>query len=223
MSEYIKTTLSECLSSVIDYRGKTPKKLGSSWSKSGYRALSALNVKMDGLIRLEEINYADEALYQKWMKEEVSRGDILLTSEAPAGQVMIWDSDEKILLSQRLFCLKTKKDVDAWYLKYFFQSDLGQKSILNNNSGSTAIGISAKTFDNISVFLPDLPTQRAISAALRVLDKKIEINRNIIDHLEDIASTIYDYWFVQFDFPDENNRPLLYRLFGRLRLRTLYA
>ena len=107
MSKLWKVTpLSKCLSKVIDYRGRTPKKLGYEWASQGYRALSANNVKFDGLDKIDSINYADEALYKKWMKEEVNRGDILLTSEAPSGQVMLWDSDEKIVLSQRLFALR---------------------------------------------------------------------------------------------------------------------
>ena len=158
MSELKVVSLEECLEKVIDYRGRTPKKLGKDWVENGeYRALSANNVKFDGLIREESIYKGDEELYKLWMKEEVEKGDILLTSEAPSGQAMIWDSDEKIILSQRLYALRVNKNlVDNNYLKYFLQSPLGQKSITRNNSGSTVSGISAKTFKNIKILIPDL-------------------------------------------------------------------
>ena len=209
MSELKVVSLEECLEKVIDYRGRTPKKLGKDWVKNGeYRAISANNVKFDGLIREESIYRGDEELYKLWMKEEVEKGDILLTSEAPSGQAMIWDSDEKIILSQRLYALRVNKNlVDNSYLKYFIQSPLGQKSITRNNSGSTVSGISAKTFKNIKILIPDLENQQAISKFLLTIDQKIQINNQINQELEAMAKTLYDYWFVQFDFPDQNGKP----------------
>ncbi len=209
MSELKVVSLEGCLEKVIDYRGRTPKKLGKDWLKDGeYRAISANNVKFDGLIREESIYRGDEELYKLWMKEEVEKGDILLTSEAPSGQAMIWDSDEKIILSQRLYALRVNKNlVDNNYLKYFIQSPLGQKSITRNNSGSTVSGISAKTFKNIKILIPDLKKQLEISKILLNIDQKIQINNQINQELEAMAKTLYDYWFVQFDFPDQNGKP----------------
>ena len=209
MSELKVVSLEECLEKVIDYRGRTPKKLGKDWLKDGeYRAISANNVKFDGLIREESIYRGDEELYKLWMKDEVERGDILLTSEAPSGQAMIWNSDEKIILSQRLYALRVNKNlVDNNYLKYFIQSPIGQKSIVRNNSRSTVSGISAKTFKNIKILIPDLEKQQAISKILLAIDQKIQINNQINQELEAMAKTLYDYWFVQFDFPDQNGNP----------------
>ena len=214
MSKLKVVSLEECLEKVIDYRGRTPKKLGKDWLKDGeYRAISANNVKFDGLIREESIYRGDEELYKLWMKDEVERGDILLTSEAPSGQAMIWNSDEKIILSQRLYALRVNKNlVDNNYLKYFIQSPIGQKSIVRNNSGSTVSGISAKTFKNIKILIPDLEKQQAISKILLAIDQKIQINNQINQELEAMAKTLYDYWFVQFDFPDQNGKP--YKLSG---------
>lgn len=199
--------LSHTLDKVIDYRGKTPGKLGSDWSTSGYRALSALNVKSSGLQNLDQIKFVDAELYKKWMKEEVKKGDILLTSEAPAGQVLYWDSEEKIVLSQRLFAIRTNISFDSKYLSYYLKSSIGQKAIFDKMSGSTVFGISAKMFDYIPVIFHDLTTQQTISSVLSALDNKIELNNKINTELEALAKLIYDYWFVQFDFPDENGNP----------------
>lgn len=79
--EYVK--LGDLISLVIDYRGKTPLKLKGEWASEGYRALSALNVKTGGLVAEDKIRFVNEDLYHKWMKQEVNRGDILITSEAP--------------------------------------------------------------------------------------------------------------------------------------------
>lgn len=199
--------ISNCLDKIIDYRGKTPKKLGSEWSTFGYRAISADNVKFDGLYKLDSIRYVNEALYKKWMKVEVKRGDVLLTSEAPAGQALLWDSEEKIVLSQRLFGLRANGKIYNKYLKYYLQSETGQKEIANKTSGSTVFGISAKMFDLIKIHFPNMPRQIRIGDLLYTLDSKIGLNNRINAQLEAMAKTLYDYWFVQFDFPDKNGKP----------------
>lgn len=199
--------LTDILAKIIDYRGKTPKKLGGDWSESGYRALSALQIKTTGLQNLDECHYVDENIYRKWMKEEVKRGDILMTSEAPAGQVFYWDSDEKIVLSQRLFCLRVNNEHNPIYVKYYLQSDTGQKAIFSNLSGSTVSGVSAKTLEYTTIFTRNLEEETKIANVLYSIDKKIDINNKIIETSEKLMREIYDYWFVQFDFPNKNGRP----------------
>ena len=205
--DFYQTSLSKCLSLIIDYRGRTPKKLGLDWSDDGYRAISANNVKFSGLTKIDDIKFGNQELYDLWMKKEVKKGDLLLTSEAPSGQVMIWDSDEKIILSQRLYALRVNDNFDNKYLKYYIQSEIGQKEIIKNNSGSTVFGISAKTFDNIIVYHPIKDIQEKIGNLLYTIDKKIALNKQINARLEEMAKTLYDYWFVQFDFPDTNGKP----------------
>jgi type I restriction enzyme S subunit len=206
-TELRATPLRLCLEKIIDHRGKTPKKLGSDWTDEGYRALSAINVKDTGLTNVETIRYVDLATYKKWMKEEVKRGDILLTSEAPAGEVMIWDSDEKIVLSQRLFCLRASRKFDNRFIKYYLQSPTGKREVNRTRSGSTVAGISAEMFDQIQVMHPETRTQQKIAAVLSALDAKIDLNLRINVELEALVKTVYDYWFVQFDFPDVHGRP----------------
>ena len=80
MVEFTKTTLGDCISTIIDYRGKTPKKLGGDWANEGYRAFSAKNIKTGQIVNPESIRYIDENLYKSWMKDEIKRGDIIITS-----------------------------------------------------------------------------------------------------------------------------------------------
>ncbi|WP_169742288.1 restriction endonuclease subunit S [Arenimonas metalli] len=206
-TELQTTPLRRCLEKIIDYRGKTPKKLGSDWKNDGYRALSAINVKDSGLTSTETIRCVDSETYKKWMREEVRRGDILLTSEAPAGEVMIWESDEKIVLSQRLFCLRVNKQFNNRFIKYYLQSPTGKREVNRTRSGSTVAGISAEMFDQIQVVHPEKGRQKKIASVLSAIDAKIDLNQRINFELDALAKTIYDYWFVQFDFPDETGRP----------------
>lgn len=202
-----KRTLNECLQLVIDRRGVTPKKLGSNWTDNGYRVLSANNVKSNGLQKQDEIRCVDEETYHKWMKNEIQRGDILLTSEAPAGEVWVWDSDEKIVVGQRLYALRVKKEVNPWYLAFYLQSRKGQAEIANKCSGSTVFGISAAMFDLIEVLLPDKETQDKIANITKDIMQKISFNKAKIAMLKGIADVIFNFWFMQFDFPDENGKP----------------
>ena len=200
--------LSDCLELVIDRRGVTPKKLNSDWSDDGYRVLSANNIKTTGLINCETIRKIDEETYRKWMKDEIQRGDILLTSEAPAGEVFYWDSDEKIVCGQRVFVLRTKPDVYPLYLKYYLQSSVAQNEIRNKCSGSTVFGISVKMFDSIKVDIPDdYETQKKVADYLYSIDNKIDLNNQINFELDSLAKTVYDYWFLQFEFPNEEGKP----------------
>ena len=197
--EFTKNPLSECIELIIDYRGKTPKKLGGDWAEEGYRALSAKNVKTTGLVQENIISRVDKEIYKKWMKEEVNRGDILLTSEAPLGQLMLWNSDEKIVLSQRLFAIRSNKYLDSTYLYYYMTSDKYQHELESRSTGTTVTGIKQSQLVHTVVEYPKIFTQKRIAYILASLDEKIELNRKMNQTLEAMAQTLFKSWFVDFD------------------------
>lgn len=75
------------------------------------------------------------------------------------------------------------------------------------NAVSSYPSISPDDIGNLKFKLPDLPAQKSIAKVLSVLDAKIELNNRINQELEALAKTLYDYWFVQFDFPNEQGKP----------------
>ena len=82
--------------------------------------------------------------------------------------------------------------------------------ILNLENLNTGTGVPSMTFDsyyNLKIQLPNLPIQKKIANILMDIDNKIELDNKLNDNLEQMAKTLYDYWFLQFDFPDENGRP----------------
>lgn len=90
---------------------------------------------------------------------------------------------------------------------YYLYRYLSLLDLSNLDSGT---GVPSMTFDNyygLKIFLPNIEKQTKIAQILQTLDKKITINRQINQNLEAMAKQLYDYWFVQFDFPDENGRP----------------
>lgn len=196
--------LSDLVDKIIDYRGKTPKKLGLDWSEKGkYRALSAKSVKTGGLVNEDQINLGDEELYKAWMKDEVEYNDILLTSEAPMGEVIIWKSEEKIILSQRLFAIRVKENISPDYMYYYFISKKFQSELLARASGTTVVGIKQTELLKTNVILPESHSeQKEIASILSSFDKKIELLKEQNQTLETMAQTIFKEWFVDFNYPN---------------------
>jgi type I restriction enzyme S subunit len=82
--------------------------------------------------------------------------------------------------------------------------------LLDLNHLNTGTGVPSMTFGayyDVPIKLPSLDTQKQIAKVLSDLDTKIEINNKINQELEAMAKTLYDYWFVQFDFPDATGKP----------------
>ena len=184
---------------VIDYRGKTPLKLGGSWSQNGYRALSAKNIKTGAIVNEDSIRFVDEELYRRWMKDEVQRGDIFVTSEAPFGQIYYWNSDEKIVLSQRLFCLRLSEEVCSKFVYYYMITNTFQAELDGRATGTTVIGLRQPELLKCKINLPSLAEQQRIASILSPLDEKIEVNRRINSNLEEQAKALFKSWFIDFE------------------------
>lgn len=196
MSKWNSAILSDAVELVIDYRGKTPKKLGSDWCNDGYRALSAKNIKTGQIVQEDTIRYVDEELYHKWMKEEIKKGDIIVTSEAPFGQIYYWDSDEKIVLSQRLFAIRIKKEFDARYIYQYMTTPLFYEEMSARATGTTVIGLRQPELMKCKIKYPNIEIQKKISAILCAIDRKINnnmlINNNLLQQSGAIFSKYYE-------------------------------
>ena len=98
--------------------------------------------------------------------------------------------------------------VDGKYLNAFMHTKYIQKYFENNASGSgQRYTLSNSTINTIPVLLPSLTEQHTIGKVLADIDRKIELNKQINDNLEAMAKQLYDYWFVLFDFPNEEGKP----------------
>ena len=178
-------TIKDVIDEVIDYRGKTPKKLGGDWSevKTDCMALSAKNIKKGRIVQPDTIRYVDQEMYNKWMKQEVERGTILITSEAPFGELLYWDSNDKIVLSQRLFGLKIKKEFNSRYIYYYMFSEQFQGELSGRATGSTVTGLRQPELLKCHLKIPNRKYQDIIAAMLMNIDKKIDLNNEINNNL----------------------------------------
>lgn len=178
----------EILSEIMDYRGRTPRKLGLAWGGGDIPALSAGNVK-DGYIDFsEECYFGSEELYKRWMvRGDVAKGDIIFTTEAPLGNVALIPDDRRYILSQRTILLRTNSQVvESRFLYHVIKSDVFQRILLDNASGSTAKGIQRRRFERLSVCVPPLKEQARIANALSDVDALISTLDQLIAKKRDV-------------------------------------
>ncbi len=185
--------LEDCLDALIDYRGKSPTK-----SDFGIPLITAKVVKNG---RIEPPNeFIAEADYDDWMSRGFPRlGDVLLTTEAPLGEVA-QVSDERVALAQRLICMRGKADVlDNRFLKYSLLTGVLREQLLSRATGTTVTGIRQSELRRLLVPLPTITEQRAIAHILGTLDDKIELNRQKSETLGAMARSLFKSWFIDFD------------------------
>jgi len=179
---------------------------------SGVPVLNGSNLSGYKLVE-NSFRYVTEEKSLTFKKAIARRGDVVITHRGTLGQISyIPDNSEhlKYVISQSQFRVRLKKDlVDASFFVYYFHTVEGQKRLLANKChvGVPALAQATTNFRIISIPLPQLSIQKKIATVLSILDSKIELNNLINAKLEAIAKTLFDYWFVQFDFPDANGKP----------------
>jgi type I restriction enzyme S subunit len=182
--------INDCVSLIIDYRGKTPKKLGMDWISDGIPALSAKNIKNGNIIREDSMYYGGEELYKVWMKDELLKGDILLTSEAPLGEVLYIANDKKYILSQRLFALRVNEMLPSLYLYYWLKSHQGQFLLNRRATGSTVGGIRQEELRKVEIIIPDIKILKSPNDTWNNVLTKVNINSNQIRGLTKLRDTL---------------------------------
>lgn len=183
--------LGEALEELIDYRGKTPKKLGADFTDSGVPVASALLVS-NGILNLADARTVSHETYQGWMKTTTRKGDVLLTSEAPLGRVARVPSDDPLVLGQRLFGLRGKSGIlDNGYLYYALQTTDVQSDLVGRSSGTTVFGIRQSALRQVKITAPDIDRQRAIAEVLSALDDKIAANTKLVRISANLAESMF--------------------------------
>lgn len=171
----------------------------------------------DGLTpwcRIEDIEgkYISRSLSQQNVSDKIIKemnlkvypvGTLLFTCSASIGITAITKS--RLCSNQTFIGLVPSESLDVEYL-YYYLSKVG-KSLSSAASITTIPYLSKRFFQDFEITLPDLFEQQKIASVLSALDDKIELNNKINAELEQMAKTLYDYWFVQFDFPNEEGKP----------------
>lgn len=173
-----------------------------------FKMLRTTNVR-NGYIDTENVRYVTEETYKKWTRRLVpKRGDVILTREAPLGDVGKIRTDEAVFLGQRLYHFRPDpKKLDADFLLYSLLGDDLQRQIRGFGSGSTVEHMRLQDIPSLEINLPPLPIQKRIAGILSAYDELIENSQRRIKILESMARALYREWFVHFRFPGHQNLP----------------
>lgn len=179
--------------------------------KTDYKMIRTSDIR-NGVLNTDTMRSVSKETYDEWTRRaKLEVGDVILSREAPMGEVgKVLRNDVKYFLGQRTLRLKTIDNniLDQGYLYQVLKSDYVQKQLrISDRTGSNVGNIRIPVLKEIILPLPSKKTQTSISGILSNIDDKIELNRKVNEELERIASTIYNYWFVGFNFPNKNNLP----------------
>lgn len=167
-----------------------------------FKMIRTTNVKA-GRVNLEEARFVDEATFIKWNRRLTPKyQDIVLTREAPLGDVGLIRNDENVFLGQRTMLFRADPEVlDQHFLYYTLLGPTAQAQIKTYGSGSTVEHMRVPDAEKITIPYPEPVVQRKIAGVLTAYDDLIETNKRRIALLEKMAEEIYREWFVRFRFP----------------------
>lgn len=205
-NQWPRVKIAELCELIVDCVNKTAPSVDY---ETPYKMIRTPNIKV-GRINLTGCRYVEKETFEKWTRRAtVDKYDVLLTREAPMGEVGYVDFTDTVFLGQRIMQYRADpQKLDSAYLLYSFLSpDLQYQFRRHDSTGSIVSHIRVPDCSEFEISLPSLDEQRKIASVLRNIDAKIALNNRINTELEAMAKTLYDYWFVQFDFPDANGKP----------------
>lgn len=195
-SEWKENRLDTITELIVDCPHSTPK-----WTESGVIVLRNQYIR-NGRIDLSAPSFTNEEHYKKRVKRAVPQsGDLVLTREAPMGEVGQIPEGVKCCLGQRMVLVRADQSkVLPKYLLFSFQSRHVQYQIgWSKGTGTTVSNLRIPYIKALKIPLPPLSEQRRIAHILSTLDDKIALNRQQNATLEAMAQALFRSWFVDFD------------------------
>lgn len=197
-SEWTKVKISEVCDMIVDCVNKTAPQVEY---KTAFKMIRTPQIK-GGRIDRENCRFVEQETFEKWTRRaRVLKGDVLLTREAPMGEIGYVDFDDTVFLGQRIMQYRVNAtQLDSKFLLYSFLSPALQNQFrMHEGSGSVVSHIRVPDCLNFELSLPPLDLQRKIAKILGDLDDKIELNRQTNQTLEQIAQALFKSWFVDFE------------------------
>lgn len=176
------------------------------YSENGsYYFVNGNNLK-DGHIVVDSSTLKIEQNEYEKIKRPLNENTILISINGTIGNLAFYNG-EKIALGKSACYMNVKSTENKHYIRYVLSTQEFKKYALQVAHGSTIKNLAPRQIAEYTFLAPDSASRANIAYVLKILDDKIENNNKIYSELESMAKTLYDYWFVQFDFPDENGKP----------------
>jgi type I restriction enzyme, S subunit len=190
--DWERVCIVEVCESIVDCINKTAPIIDQP---SSFKMIRTTNVR-NGRVNLESVRYVTEEVYHQWTRRQLpKRGDILLTREAPMGEVGMLLSDEKVFLGQRIVSYRTNpNELNNEFLLYAFQSNDLQNQIKAFASGSTVQHMRVPDTKALQIYLPPIDEQKRIVAivdqAFEAIDVAIENTKQNLANARELFENI---------------------------------
>ena len=197
-SSFAREPIGQLLKAIIDNRGKTVPT-----ADDGIPLIATNCIKESSLYpTFENIRYVSEKTHRTWFRAHLQPEDILFVNKGTPGRVCMVPDPVNFCAAQDMIGLRADRSkVYPRYLFAFLRSDWVKETIRNYHVGLAIPHFKKQDLDTITVPKRSDDEQKAIGDLYFLLSEKIEINSRINEELEGMAKLLYDYWFVQFDFP----------------------
>ena len=177
----------------------------------GVSFLRSLNIK-PFYIDNNDIKFVSESFSNTIRKSILRKNDVVIVRTGiPGTCCVIPDEYDGCNCSDLVIVHPDTSKVNPMYLCAYINI-WGQKQIQNNKVGAIQQHFNIRTAEEMLIALPDIQQQNSIARIIENLNDKMFINRKINDNLEQMANQLYEYWFIQFQFPNNDNNP--YKLSG---------
>lgn len=210
MSKWCQTTLGEIVSAgggKIQTGPFGSQLHAADYVDVGVPCIMPANMKSNR-VDLSSIAFISEEDATRLSKHLVKEGDIVYSRRGDVTQkALIRKTEAGYFCGTGCLLVRPGKMIDPEFLTYHLSTPSNQSWIINQAVGATMPNLNTAILANVPLNVPSQGTQKKIAAVLSTLDAKIDYNNRINVELEAMAKTIYDYWFVQFDFPDANGKP----------------
>lgn len=177
----------------------------------GYYKIINATALEDGYIDWSNCGYISKERYEESPEIMLKENDILISKDGTLGKIgYVKNLKNPCSVASGIFVIRNtaQNKVNFDYLYHLLTSHIFKDFINRNKAeGSTINHLYQRDLENFEIDLPSLNVQEKIAFVLNNIDSKIQNNKKQIETLESIAKTIYDYWFVQFDFPNEDGKP----------------
>jgi type I restriction enzyme S subunit len=202
------TTLKEV--SELITKGTTPSSVGCEFVNEGINFIKSESIYDSKYLNSSIYEHINVETDNKLKRSRIKEGDLLFSiAGAYLGKIAIVQSkDVPANTNQAVGIVRLKKDiVDVNYVYYYFSQRNINAYINKLSSQSSQPNLNLDLLGKLEFQFKHIDDQVKIASVLSALDSKIELNNRINAELELMAKTIYDYWFLQFDFPIENGKP----------------
>lgn len=195
--------LIDCCEFISDGNHLPPPK-----SDSGVPFITISNITGQNKLSFEDTMFVPESYYNGLNEnKKAQKGDILYSVVGSFGKPVYIDFDKQMVFQRHIAILRPKRNVNARFIYYTMLNPQFYKLVDKLAIGCSQRTVTLDTLRNIEISLPDKDIQDKTVEVLSLIDRKIDENCKINDNLEQQLMLLYDYWFTQFDFPDNDGNP----------------